>query len=446
MSAVDHLLNIKKEIANSLPDFEANATKAWHEIISELAKTAETIANTGTAYIPQVDFSELRTLSTEKVEEIKRKGSVVIKNVVDDAQAAGWKASLEEFVKANPTGIDGFPEGNMQFFQLYWTKPQVEARSHPNMLAASTWLNNLYTSPEANMEGVDMSKPLTYADRFRIRHPGGHWGAHPPHVDGGTIERWEDPVFRTCFSDILSGNWRAHNPYDLSGRLNARNSIYERPNQARPLSIVRYHLADPYIQASVFRTFQGWLAISNTGPSRGTLRVFPDVLLSNAYIILRPFFRPTLSPDSNNFLKPESWVFDISYPEFPGLFPRDGGFYGPRPTVETHPHMLLEQTMTSVPEVAPGDAVFWHCDVVHAVEPEHHGQEDSAVMYIPAVPSTPINQAYVEKQRETFLNGVTPPDFPKVEVNEAQLKGIGKADDILSPEGRFAMGLPISVA
>lgn len=29
---------------------------------------------------------------------------------------------------------------------------------------------------------------------------------------------------------------------------------------------------------------------SETGPRQGTLQVFPNVLLSNAYLILRPFF------------------------------------------------------------------------------------------------------------------------------------------------------------
>jgi Protein of unknown function (DUF1479) len=48
---------------------------------------------------------------------------------------------------------------------------------------------------------------------------------------GGAIERWEDPEFRKCFGDILSGNWRFHDPYDLDSRLNARSSLYGRPGQ-----------------------------------------------------------------------------------------------------------------------------------------------------------------------------------------------------------------------
>lgn len=75
-----------------------------------------------------------------------------------------------------------------------WTKPQVQARSHPNVLAATVWLNNLYTiSSEkrgSTLEGVDLSVPLTYADRFRIRKPGVSWDLHPPHVDGMSIFFW----------------------------------------------------------------------------------------------------------------------------------------------------------------------------------------------------------------------------------------------------------------
>ena len=37
---------------------------------------------------------------------------------------------------------------------------------------------------EDKLDNVDLSTPLSYADRFRMRHPGGRWTVHPPHVDG----------------------------------------------------------------------------------------------------------------------------------------------------------------------------------------------------------------------------------------------------------------------
>ena len=59
---------------------------------------------------------------------------------------------------------------------------------------------------------------------------------------------------------------------------------------------------------------------------------------------------------------------------------------GPRLTPYTHPHLQLEETMTSVPKVNPGDMVFWHCDVVHSVEREHTGLEDSAGSFCSFLP------------------------------------------------------------
>ncbi|KAJ3901338.1 hypothetical protein F5879DRAFT_807506 [Lentinula edodes] len=423
------LSELKREIASSYgSEFQTHITKAWSEIIHELSQVTESISRKGSEYIPQVNLSELSSLSPERLDEIRRIGTVVIKDVVDDKEARAWQESLKEFIKVNPD-VPGFPANNKQFFELYWTKPQVEARSHPNVLAASTWLNNLYrnssASSEKAMEGVDLSTPLTYADRFRIRHPGGGWASFPPHVDGGSIERWQDSAFRSCFNDILSGNWRKHDPYALNGRLEARSSLYHRANQA-----------------SVFRTFQGWLAMSETAPTEGTLKVFPDVLLSNAYIILRPFFRPLVSAHSAEILDPNNWSYDISYADFPGIYPKDGGFAGPWPTSESHPHLMLDKTMISVPKVMPGDTVFWHCDVVHSVEVDHTGQEDSAVMYIPAVPTTPMNKAYVEKQKECFLKSINPPDFPK---GSQAFYGISRtAKDLLSPAGAHAMGLSVA--
>lgn len=71
-------------------------------------------------------------------------------------------------------------------------------------------------------------------------------------------------------------------------------------------------------------------------------------------------------------------MLDISSPDFPGIHTLDGGYIGPRPTPALHPHLRLEETMTAPPKVYPGDAIFWHCDVIHAVEEEHNGPGDSA--------------------------------------------------------------------
>ncbi len=83
-------------------------------------------------------------------------------------------------------------------------------------------------------------------------------------------------------------------------------------------------------------------------------------------------------------------------------------------------------------------------DVIHAVEKQHVGQEDSTVMYIPAMPYTPTNAAYVERQKESFLKGIAPPDFP-TNGGEINCVGVGLADDIVDPVGKRAMGFAVEV-
>lgn len=53
-------------------------------------------------------------------------------------------------------------------------------------------------------------------------------------------------------------------------------------------------------------------AASETGPNMGTLKVFPDVQLSNAYVIMRPFFRPKEHQVTDDPLDAENWELGLS--------------------------------------------------------------------------------------------------------------------------------------
>ena len=88
----------------------------------------------------------------------------------------------------------------------------------------------------------------------------------------------------------------------------------------------------------------------------------------------------------------------------------------------------------------PGDTVFWHSDVVHAVENEHRGQGYSNVMYIAATVGCQKNSAYLARQAPAFLAGKTPPDFAPDDF-EVDFRGRGTEAD-LTPLGRSQLGLP----
>lgn len=57
--------------------------------------------------------------------------------------------------------------------------------------------------------------PLAYSDRLRIRHPGDTSFALGPHMDGGSVERWEESHYRSVFGKILEGRWEEFDAWQM---------------------------------------------------------------------------------------------------------------------------------------------------------------------------------------------------------------------------------------
>jgi len=55
-------------------------------------------------------------------------------------------------------------------WEFYHSKAQVEARTHPAILATQKFLLKLWHA--SNASEVDFNTPLAYFDRLRIRYPG----------------------------------------------------------------------------------------------------------------------------------------------------------------------------------------------------------------------------------------------------------------------------------
>lgn len=81
------------------------------------------------------------------------------------------------------------------------------------MLKTQTALLSAFTAPPE--AGVSLTSPLLYSDRLRIRTPGDKSFALGPHMDGGSIERWEDPVYRQVYERILTGNWEQYDAWEM---------------------------------------------------------------------------------------------------------------------------------------------------------------------------------------------------------------------------------------
>ncbi|KAG1731838.1 DUF1479-domain-containing protein [Suillus paluster] len=406
----DRFAQLKKDVLIEMGATNASIVQAWKEVLAALEERTEEIVRLGGKAIPRVSFTDIeRGLSDAQKEDVKKAGVVVVTGAVPREEASQWKASVKEYIAANP--VKGFPAHDIQVYELYNSKPQIAARTHPAILRTQQELLQLWHDPSD--KHVDFSTPISYFDRLRIRTPGDTSFSIGPHIDGGSVEHWEDPAFRRVFRRILEGGtgWRSYDPFDVSSRMNATHNLYSASNQC-----------------SVLRCWQGWTSLSTTGVGEGTLRVLPMLSLATAYIILRPFFR--LGPAGGE------WELDLDSNSFPGsVLGKTQEF-----NEETHPHLRLGETMTSIPEVQPGDQVYWHCDVVHAVEKIHGGQQDSSILYIPAVPLCLENASYLRDQRANFVHGLPSPDFPGGS-GESTFTGRATLQDITTRQGRQAIGL-----
>ncbi len=345
--------------------------------------------------VPEVDWRAIAegTAPPDLPALIRRRGCVVVRGVFDRPQAEDWDAEIAAYLAANDADAamrarraGRWGDGPPQMYSIYWSRPQVLARQAPVLAQVRAWLNRLWSVGGA----FDPDLECTYADRIRRRTPGDASLALGPHIDGGTSGRWRDPVYRAVFAGDPAG----FDPFDAAGRTDAAGSDAN--------------------ACAMFRTWQGWTALTAQGPGDGTLQVVP-IASAIAWVLLRPFL-PDVAPGSLCGAEQDKalWIT----PEF---------------------HAKLLRGLTPIPHVAPGDTVWWHPDLIHAVEARHDGTAPSNVMYIAAAPDCARNRAHLAPQLAAFRAGRSPPDFP---ADDLEVRFIGRAgEELLGALGRRQMGI-----
>ncbi|OKL62045.1 hypothetical protein UA08_02405 [Talaromyces atroroseus] len=413
----DDLIQFKKAIIKEYG--QENLTRSWVKVCSNLEQITAKIRDAGSTIIPEIAFDQLQYLSEEQKEESKKIGCFIIRGVVQRDLAEKWLKDLKDYVSENRKMVTGWPEQTPSILRMYYSPSQMAARSHPNSLKVARELISWWHDKESPQS----PDPLTYADAVRIRPPGQPFFGLGPHIDAGSLSRWADPTYRSCYAPVWQGNPEDLDLYELSIRKRANPRLF--PGSAH---------------CSVFRAFQGWTSLTTTGPGEGSLLLYPHVKWVMAYVLLRPFFKaPNTEED---VLDASKWTFDPDTPWFPGTFRPESQ----RLSISSHPHLHLRDCLVHIPPMEPGDTVWWHADMCHAVDTEHKGTGDSAVLYIAATPSTEDNIRYIDSQLEAFRDGYFPPDFRadgRVHSLEQKYKGwLGEAG-IISPEGRSAMRLDV---
>lgn len=409
--------------------------ESWERLLRDLREEIPIIVELGSKVVPEINFKDIGNASESFKQEHRKRGVAVVRGVVLEKEALQWKEELREYIRKNPH-TKAFPTDNPQVYELYWSRTQLQARAHPQLLQTHRFLMSFWHSADPSA-AISTQHPTSYADRLRMRQPGDAKFALGPHVDGGSVERWDERGYGLggVYNAIWDGQWERFDPWEASCRLPVVSDLHQGVGAC-----------------SMFRMYQGWLSLSTTAPNEGTLLVNPLLAKTTAYYLLRPFFSPRRGVPagaqtataavtaSADFLSPANWTLDPAPSAWlQGAHPGHGQELSPL----LHPHLDLARSMVHVPAVRPGDYVAWHCDAVHAVDRVHAGKADSSVLYIPACPLTERNAEYLVRQRDAFVRGVPSPDFGG---GEGESRHVGRVkveelEELVGEEGARAMGL-----
>ena len=402
------IVDTKKQLKKNLPDLKGIFYDLESDIKAEVS-IIENLIKDGKTVIPEIHYEAINNEQVDKtiIASIKHRGCVVIRNVFPKSQVEDWNDELVEYITENgyyeqcqeKVHLDQYfstlQSGKPQVFGIYWSRPQVLARQDKRMAKTKAWLNNLWMCEQNGEFGIDPNKECTYADRIRRREPGDSTFGLSPHTDAGSIERWIDKGYQRVYRHVFSGNWQDYDPFDAT----YRTEINEIPSPA---------------VSHVFRTFQGWTALTEQGPNDGTLKLIP-IVRNIVYILYRALLDDV----------PEDSLC--------------GALQGRALNTSPEWHDLPLRGLVSIPNLFPGDTVWWHPDLTHAVEDLHEGNNFSNVMYIGASPMCNKNTDYLKTQGQRFLTGESAPDFA-AENYEVNYRGRATIDD-LTNLGKKQMGL-----
>jgi len=397
----------KKQLRAALPGYR----EVFREVEAEMRRRVEEIVSereAGRDVIPIVQYADIAAgqVSPVLVNKIKAGGACVVRETFSREQATAWDEEIADYVEKNDLDaklanaaedkyFGTLASAKPQIYGIYWSRPQVQARQSESLTNVRMFLNNLWRAESEGVRHFNPNETPAYADRIRRRPPGSASLGLSPHVDGGSIERWLDDNFRKVYRHVFAGNWQQYDAFAAAFRPEVR----EVPSPA---------------VCSMFRTFQGWTALTRQGRGDGTLQLIP-IAQAMVYILLRAL------------------QDDVPVDDLCGAKP------GRALSISEQYHGMLIRALSSIPLMEPGDTVFWHTDVVHAVENEHNGTGYSNVMYIASAPGCAKNSAYLERQALSFLSGKTPPDFAPDDF-EVNFTGRGTIAD-LTELGRAQLGI-----
>ncbi len=403
------IAEIKTAMRRRLVEAGRSIDEVFSVVAERVAVEVEAVAaelEAGGEVWPVVEYADIEagTVPAHTIARLRRRGCLIVRGHFERRQALDWDQSIEDYVGRNRffeqyrgAGDDFFAsvDSKPEIYPIYWSAAQMEARQSDRMAHVQRFLNSFWTSSSDGVEWFDPERDSMYPDRIRRRPPGTTSAGLRPHMDAGTLDLWMTSESQQAFHHLFDGTVEEFDPWSAAHRTTGPQFVGT-------------------TKTSVFRTFQGWTALSDMDRDQGVLHSVPIVDVMG-YLMLRPLLGDVADDDMCGVAVGRA-------------FPTDERWHSP-----------LLPALAGIPDVRAGDSAWWHTDLLHAVAPVRDQKGWGNVMYIPAAPWCERNERYATKVRAAFGDGSSPEDFPEehYERNWPDRFTI----DALNANGRRGLGL-----
>lgn len=212
---------------------------------------------------PTINYADIASgkVSEEFINQVRERGVLVVREHFPHETARDWDKQLVDYVETNDfdniyrgPGDDFFgtlTASRPEIYPIYWSRPQMEARQDKRMATVQAFLNHRWDYQTEGKTWFNPDQDTLYPDRIRRRPPGTNSNGLGAHTDSGALERWLLPAYQQVFRHVFSGEVEKYNPWDAAYRPDVDE------------------YAGGTTMCSVFRTFQGWTALSDMTNDQG---------------------------------------------------------------------------------------------------------------------------------------------------------------------------------
>ena len=147
---------------------EDRVLDSWYRLLADLRKETEVVKALGSSVIPEIAFNDMHNMGkrTEFRDQLHKRGVAIVRGVVSEQEALGWKELLRRYIQTNPSTKG---QDTRLYFPLLLSLLRIEPPCLREVRSRSSWRS--CQSKSSFYWGVVSSFNLTTASVLeRIQH------------------------------------------------------------------------------------------------------------------------------------------------------------------------------------------------------------------------------------------------------------------------------------